>query len=121
MRPSGPQKADKPRATAPSYRPEPEGGTTPDLFAIVDVIDEHSLGKRLQQQGADLYCAGEFATFRDRLRHVIAREQFATVICGRDNADKVENYAQAFLRVTGEALMPKVSRGTQTNPTSESP
>jgi hypothetical protein len=95
---------------APQYRPEPDSPVTPDLFALVSVVDEYSLGKRLLQQGADLYCAGEFLTFRDRLRHVIVREQFATVICGRDNADKVENYAQAFARVTGEPLTAKVGR-----------
>lgn len=96
---------EKPRAVGPSYRPELETGTTPDLFGLVDVVDEYSLGKRLVQAGVDLYCAGDFATFTDRLRHVIVREQLATAVCGRDNADRIETYEQAFRRVTGEPLV----------------
>ena len=95
--------------TAPSYRPEVTTGNTAggqsDLFALAEVVDEYSLGKRLLQQGADLYCAGEFATHADRLRHVIGREQLAYAICGRDPAGKLERYAQAFERVCGEPLV----------------
>ncbi len=93
---------------APTYRPESAPSVTPDLFALVDVATEHSLGQRLLQHGADLYCAGEFASFTERLRHVILRERLATAICGRDNADRVETYEAAFLRVTGEPLVAKV-------------
>lgn len=84
-------------------------GTTPDLFAAVRVTDEWSLGQRLLQQGADLYCDGEFATAKDRLRYVIQREQFAAVVVGRHEG-KLEDYAQAFERVTGSPLAPKKAR-----------
>lgn len=87
--------------------------STPDLFAIIEVVDEHTLGKRLIQQGVDLYIEGEFASFAERLREVIVRAQAASVICGRDSGGKVENYAAAFARVTGETLVKKVPRGTR--------
>lgn len=95
----------------PTYRPEPESADeAPDFFAQVRVTDENSLGLRLLQQGADLYCTGNFPTFRDRLRHVIVREKFLVLVCGRDNAGRVETYAQAFWRVTGEPLVATKSK-----------
>jgi hypothetical protein len=93
--------------SGPQYRPEPESPVTPDLFAIVDVVDEYSLGQRLIQHGADLYVAGDFASFAERLRYVIVRWQLATVVCGRDAGGKLEHYAAAFARVTGEPLVAK--------------
>ncbi len=98
------------RPGRPQYRPEAEGPVTPDLFALIDVVDEYSLLRRLQQAGADVYCAGEFPTLEHRLRYVIQREQLGTAICGRDNSGKPENYAQAFQRVTGEPLVAKKAR-----------
>lgn len=95
-----------PHRTAPTYRPEPPSPTA-DLFALVRVVDENSLGQRLLQLGADLYCEGVFATYAERLRHVISREQFATSVCGRDLAGKVETFAQAFERVSGLPLAAK--------------
>jgi len=92
----------------PEYRPESEGLATADLFAAVDVVDEYSLGARLVQHGIDLYMEGEFATYAERLRNVIVSAQAAAVVCGRDPNGKVENYSQAFARVTGEPLIKKV-------------
>ena len=103
--------SEAPKPVGPVYRPEPEStGSTPDLFAQVRVTDEDSLGRRLLQQGADLYCDGKFPTFRDRLRQVIVREKFVTVVCGRDAGGRVETYAQAFWRVTGEPLVATKSK-----------
>ena len=94
-------------------------GTTPDLFARIVVIDQWSLGQRLQQQDvdADLFCSGDFPRYADRLRHVITVEQLATAVCGRSPGGNVETFAQAFERVCGEPLVPKkarrdVARGT---------
>lgn len=97
------------RAAGPSYRPELETGTTPDLFARVVVVDEYSLGKRLQQQDidADLFCVGDFTRYSDRLRHVITVERLATAICGRNPGGKVETFAEAFERVCFEPLVLK--------------
>lgn len=116
--PAGPPES----RSGPTWRPEPEGNGTPDLFALVRVVDEDSLGQRLLQLGADLYCEGTLATHSERLRHVIVREQFSTVVCGRDPGGKVETVAQAFERVCGEPLAAKkvrkeVPRGTKTDAT----
>jgi len=105
--------------SGPQYHPEPDSPVTQDLFAIVDVVDEYSLGARLVQQGADLYVAGEFARFAERLRHVIVREQFASIVCGRDPSGKVETYSAAFARVSGEPLIKRVPRATKSNTTAE--
>jgi hypothetical protein len=103
----------------PQYRPEADSPGTPDLFAIVQVVDEYSLGARLLQHGADLYVDGDFARFAERLAHVIVRWQLASVVCGRDPAGKVETYSAAFARVTGEPLIKRVPRGTKSNTTAE--
>ena len=104
-----------PIRTPPGHVPEPGGfeGAIEDLFAIVKVIGEDSLLRRLQQAGADVYCDGEFPTLCARLRHVIQREQLVTAVCGRSDTEKVETYAQAFERVYGEALINKGPRGTR--------
>lgn len=105
------------RSTGPRYSPEPESRApiTPDMFAQMDVVDEWSLGQRLLQLGADLYCAGEFASFKDRLRRVIL-SGYQSAICGRDPTGKVETVGQAFERVTGEPLAQK---STSTKPHTE--
>lgn len=84
--------------------------TTHDLFAAVQVTGEDSLKRRLLQQGADVYCSGEFATLKDRLRHVIRREQFAEIVSGTNDVGRVEKYYQTFERIYGEPLAPKPAK-----------
>lgn len=104
---------NKPQRTAgPSYRPEIE---TPapkqaDLLAIVRVVDIYSLGQRLVQQGYDLYDGIEYPSYAERLRATILGNGIACVLCGPNLAGKLEDYGQAFERVTGELLAPKRAR-----------
>lgn len=84
-----------------------ETESIPDLFAIVQVTDEHSLLERLKQLGADVYCDGSFPTLADRLRHVIEHEGWARIVSGRDPQGKTENIGQAFERVTGQSIILK--------------
>ena len=85
-------------ATAPS--------STPDLFTHIEA--ETWLAERLKQHGCDIYAGGSFEHFRDRLRATILANRMQCVILGRNKAGSLENYAQAFERVYGEALVEKV-------------
>ena len=98
------------KPSAPTYKPEPEsaGPATPDLFAIVKVIDQPTLLDRLLQLGVDIYCGGPFETLKDRLRYVIVDYRAQRVVCGRHpETGKVELVSEAFQRVCNEPLEPK--------------
>jgi hypothetical protein len=98
----------------------PESSAMPDLFAIVEVVDEHSLGRRLIQHGHDLYLGSEYPSYTERLRACIVRNGAEHVIAGRNPDGKPESYAAAFARVTGKPLIQKAPRGAKSNTTSES-
>jgi hypothetical protein len=94
---------------------EPQGmeGNTPQQPLLGHLETETWLAERLKQHGCDLYAAGPFAHFRDRLRATILANRMQAVIVGRNKAGTLENYAQAFERLYGEPLVPRVTRNTQ--------
>lgn len=101
----------RPRNTAkPAYNPahsqELNLAEKPDLLSHLDA--EAYLGERLKLHGCDIYDGGPFEHFCDRLRAAILANGMQTVILGRNKAGTLENYAQAFERVYGEALVQKV-------------
>ena len=76
----------------------------------MSVTTELELGERLLEHGCDLYLAGNFPTYRDRLRAAILANGVELTVIGRRPDGKVENYQQCFERLYGEPLSPKKSR-----------
>ena len=73
------------------------------------------LAEKLKQHGVDIYYdAGEFPSFRERLRAAILRYQVAHVIVGR-HAGRTETYLHTFERLYGVPLIPTAD----TKPTRE--
>lgn len=101
------------RMSRPDYRPEPESAVseTGDLFALVRVVDEQSLGRRLLQHGYDLYAGAPYADYAERLAACILRNGAQRVISGRGPKGRPETYQQAFERVCGKSLpKPKAAK-----------
>lgn len=80
-----------------------------DLFARPAAEDW--LAYRLEQLGHVLEPGA--GPLKDRLRHVITTHGIGCIIAGRAPNGRPENFAEAWERVYGEALIPKSPRNSR--------
>lgn len=85
-------------------------GNSPTQQPLLGHIEaEDWIGRRLLEHGCDLYLAGDFPTYRDRLRAAIVANGIGLVIIGRHDG-RPETYSACFQRLYGEPLVPKAKR-----------
>lgn len=104
-----PRNTTKPAYKRPQRR-EPALTQTPDSLTAADA--QLWLAEQLKQHGCDLYAGDSFEHFSARLRATILANRMQAVLLGRNKAGALENYAQAFERLCGEPLVPRVTPST---------
>jgi hypothetical protein len=83
------------------------------MVSAMGDADGWQLFDRLREMCFDVYVAGDFATLRERLGHVIAANNLRHAIAGHHRG-KRETYARAFERIYGIPL-PDAPRETNSN------